>query len=84
MHVRCSTVRQAGLPHAPDLLRRLHRTPPLGALGAAERAAVLEGVFAVSRRGAAHIAGRRVLVVEDTSTTGGSALAIADVASLAP
>ena len=65
--------RQAGLPHAPDLLRRLHRTPPLGTLGAAERASVLEGVFAVSRRGAARIAGRRVLLVDDVMTSGATA-----------
>jgi ComF family protein len=65
--------RQAGLPHAPDLLRRRRRTPPLGALGAAERAAALEDAFAVSRRGAARIAGRRVLLIDDVMTSGATA-----------
>jgi ComF family protein len=69
--------RQAGLPHLPDLLRRSRPTPSLGEHGAAERAALLEGVFAVSRRGAARIAGRRVLLVDDVLTSGATAEACA-------
>jgi ComF family protein len=69
--------RQAGLPHVPDLLRRTRPTPPLGDLGAAARAALLEDAFAVSRRGGARIAGRRVLLVDDVMTSGATADACA-------
>lgn len=65
--------RQAGLPHLPALLRRTRPTPPLGELGAAARAALLEGAFTVSRGGAARIAGRRVLLVDDVMTSGATA-----------
>ncbi len=65
--------RQAGLPHLPDLLRWSRPTPPLGERGAAERAALLDGAFAVSRRGAARVAGRRVLLVDDVMTSGATA-----------
>ena len=69
--------RQAGIPHVPDLLRRTRPTPPLGDLGAAARSALLEEAFAVSRRGAARIAGRRVLLVDDVMTSGATAEACA-------
>lgn len=69
--------RRAGVPHLPGLLRRTRATPPLGERGAAERAAVLEGAFAVSARGAARIAGRRVLLVDDVMTSGATAEACA-------
>ncbi len=65
--------RMAGAAHAPDLLRRRRATPPLGERGAAERAAVLEDVFALVPRGAARIAGRRVLLVDDVMTSGATA-----------
>ncbi|MBK1660731.1 ComF family protein [Paracraurococcus ruber] len=65
--------RQAGLPHLPGLLRRARPTPPLGDKGAAERAALLEGAFTVAPRGAARIAGRRVLLVDDVMTSGATA-----------
>lgn len=69
--------RMVGKPHFPDLLRRCRRTPPLGDRGAAERAAVLEGAFALSRHGATRIAGRRVLLVDDVMTSGATADACA-------
>jgi predicted amidophosphoribosyltransferase len=69
--------RQAGLPHLPDLLRRTRPTPPLGDLGAAARATLLVDVFAVSRRGATRLAGRRVLLVDDVMTSGATADACA-------
>jgi ComF family protein len=71
--------RSAGRPHVPDLLRRIRPTPALGDRGAAERAALLDGVFALSRGGAARIAGRRVLLVDDVMTSGATADACARV-----
>ena len=70
--------RGAGKPHAPDLLRRRRATPPLGEAGAAERAALVAGAFSVSRRGAARVAGRRVLLVDDVMTSGATAGACAE------
>lgn len=71
--------RIAGKPHLPDLLRRHRATAPLGELGAAARAAAVEGVFTLSGRGAARIAGRRVLLVDDVMTSGATAEACARV-----
>lgn len=71
--------RAAERPHVPDLLRRVRPTPPLGDRGAAERAALLEGVFALSRGSGPRIAGRRVLLVDDVMTSGATAEACARV-----
>jgi ComF family protein len=63
------TVHHAGLPrarHAPRLLRRLRATPPQTALDAAARRRNLAGAFAVRRP----VAGLRVLVLDDVTTTG--------------
>nr|WP_282572183.1 double zinc ribbon domain-containing protein [Roseomonas acroporae] len=65
--------RQAGLPCIPDLLLRRRATKPLGELGAAARAAALEGVFAPRRSVAGRIVGRRVLLVDDVLTSGATA-----------
>ena len=65
--------RMAGKPHLPDLLRRRRATPPLGHLGAAERTAALAGAFALSRRSAVRVRGRRVLLVDDVLTSGATA-----------
>ncbi len=62
--------RGAGLPHVPDLLRRLKPTPPLGERNAADRAAAVAGAFAVPRRHLARLAGKRVLLVDDVLTSG--------------
>ncbi|MFN6955752.1 MAG: ComF family protein [Acetobacteraceae bacterium] len=69
--------RQARRPVAHAALRRLRATPPLGERGAADRAALLEGVFAVPERQARRIAGRRVLLVDDVLTSGATASACA-------
>lgn len=71
--------RLAGRPHVPDLLRRVRPTPPLGDRGAAERAAVLDGVFALRRGMARQIIGRRVLLVDDVMTSGATVEACARV-----
>ncbi|CAH2603630.1 Competence protein F [Rhodovastum atsumiense] len=62
--------RLSGVPACLDALRRRHATPSLGDLGAAERAAVVEGVFTVRQRRLSRIAGRRVLLVDDVLTSG--------------
>ncbi|WP_052213828.1 ComF family protein [Belnapia sp. F-4-1] len=69
--------RQARKPYAPRLLRRIRRTVPLGELGAAEREEALQGAFALGRRAAPRIAGRRVLLVDDILTSGATADACA-------
>lgn len=71
--------RRSGRPWAPDLLRRTRRTAPLGERGAAERAAALEGAFALARGAAPRIAGRRLLLVDDVLTSGATASACAEV-----
>ena len=69
--------RIAGRPMIPDLLRRTRPTPSLGERSAAERAALLEGAFAVTPSAAHRIAGRRVLLVDDVLTSGATAEACA-------
>jgi len=68
--------REAGRPHIPDLLRRTRPTPALGDRGREERAALLDGAFALGRAAPA-IAGRRVLLVDDVMTSGATADACA-------
>lgn len=70
--------RIAGKPHVSDVLRRRRSTPRLGEAGAAERAAIVAGAFSVSRRGAARVRGRRVLLVDDVLTSGATAGACAE------
>jgi ComF family protein len=73
-------VSRLGRPrYAPDLLARARATPPLGERGAADRAALLEGVFALRRGAAARLAGRRVLLVDDVVTSGATGEACAQV-----
>ncbi|MCX8132688.1 MAG: ComF family protein [Roseococcus sp.] len=69
--------RLSGVPHAPLLLRRARRTRPLGDLGAAARAAEVEGAFRVPPHAAAALAGKRVLLVDDVLTSGATAHACA-------
>jgi ComF family protein len=69
--------RSARRPVAYSALRRRRATPPLGERGAAERAALLEGVFDVPERERRRIAGRRVLLVDDVLTSGATLSACA-------
>jgi ComF family protein len=69
--------REAGKPFLPDLLRRTRATPSLEHRGAAERALLVDGVFAVAPGQLPRIAGRRVLLVDDVMTSGATAEACA-------
>ena len=64
-------------PFIPDLLRRTRPTPALEDRGAAERALLLQGAFAVAPGLVPRIAGRRVLLVDDVMTSGATAEACA-------
>lgn len=52
----------------PDALARIRPTEPQISLTAAERRVNVKGAFAVNRPG--HIAGKRVLLLDDVMTTG--------------
>lgn len=54
----------------PTLLTRPHPGPASAVLGATERQASTHGAFAIAPANAARIAGSRVLVVDDVTTTG--------------
>jgi len=69
--------RSSKVPVLPDALARQRATPPLGARSAAERAATVDGAFAVRRARAARLAGRRVLLIDDVMTSGATANACA-------
>lgn len=71
--------RAAGRPVLPDALVRTRATRPLGGLGAAARAAALEGAFRLRSRAVARLEGRRVLLVDDVLTSGATANSCARV-----
>ncbi len=75
--------REARKPFLPDLLRRTRPTPALEHRGAAERALLVDGVFAVAPGQIPRIAGRRVLLVDDVMTSGATADACARVLLMA-
>jgi len=59
---------RAGAPCVPGLLARVRATPAQARLGPARRRANVAGAFAVTRP--SWVRGRRVLVVDDVTTTG--------------
>ncbi len=69
--------RDGGRGCIPDLLVRRRRTPPQGEMGAAARQRNVAGAFAVRRRHAARVEGRRVLLVDDVLTSGATLSACA-------
>ncbi len=69
--------RAARLPVIPDGLRRLRATASLGAKTATERAAEVNDAFAVRPRRTTHVAGRRILLIDDVLTSGATANACA-------
>ncbi len=60
----------SGLPVETTALTRHRRTPSQGALGRSARRRNVAGAISVSPRGAAKIAGCRVLLIDDVMTTG--------------
>jgi ComF family protein len=65
----------ASRPVLPDALRRVRPTRSLGDLSSAERAAAVDGVFAVPPSRLGRVQGRRVLLVDDVMTSGATARA---------
>jgi ComF family protein len=70
-----------GAPRLPGALARVRATRPQARLGESARRANVAGAFAV--RGAARLAGRRVLVVDDVMTTGATMVGCLDVLAAA-
>lgn len=63
--------RMTGVPHAADLLRRVRATPSQQGLTAAARRRNITGAsFSVRRAARPHLAGKRVVLVDDVLTTG--------------
>ena len=62
--------RASGVPVLPDLLLRRRATQSQGGLGRRGRARNVAGAFALKRRGAALVAGRSILLIDDVHTTG--------------
>ena len=67
----------ADIPHHPDLLVRIRRTPSQGRLGATERRRNVRGAFGIRAGMRSRVADARVLLVDDVLTTGATAEACA-------
>ena len=68
----------AGMPHCPDLLRRLRATPTQDGRNREARFANLDGALAVAPRRRALAQGRAVLLVDDVFTSGATLAAAAE------
>jgi ComF family protein len=71
--------RIVGRTCVPDALLRRRATASLGEKSAAERAAEVDGAFAMRPSRAGRVAGKRVLLVDDVMTSGATANACAAV-----
>ncbi|MEA1834521.1 ComF family protein [Methylobacterium durans] len=69
--------RSSGLPFEPGALKRVRATRSQVGLSRAGRAANLQGAFRVPEAGRPRLQGRRVLLVDDVTTTGATANAAA-------
>jgi ComF family protein len=69
--------RRAGLPVAPNLLRRTRATPSQVGLTRDQRRRNVAGAFRVPKNRAALVRGRRVLLIDDVITTGATVEACA-------
>jgi ComF family protein len=67
----------SGVPAAHGALKRVKATPQQVGLSQAERAANMQGAFAVPAAGKAEVAGRRLVLVDDVLTSGATADACA-------
>jgi ComF family protein len=70
---------EAGIPAAYDLLLRIRATRPQVGLNRADRRQNLRSAFAIRPGGAAEIAGRHVVVIDDVRTTASTANACAHI-----
>jgi ComF family protein len=68
----------AGLEHYPDLLARRRATPSQEGRGRDARFANLQGALVPSRRQAARLQGRHILLVDDVMTSGATFAAAAE------
>ncbi len=59
---------RTGIPYQKRLLQKIHPTPPLMELRAAERERVIKGSFRIVKK--EEIAGKSILLVDDVYTTG--------------
>jgi ComF family protein len=69
--------KRTGVEHAPHLLRRTKRTPPLKGMSHLQRRRAVAGAFRVAER--ASIMGRTIVLVDDVLTSGSTANACARV-----